>query len=174
MTKIYALLIAFFVLALVINSCDNNPVNATAEKIDIPTLSKTPGYTWYDDQFNIYQPNQDKIKEIVQKFNPAVDKFVLYVKPSCSCVGTQQQFPAFMKILISSNVPDSCYSVYAMNNAANLHPYMNVYKVNEVPSFFLMKNGIPVYSVSDTLTKLTGNTPDTFCKIRRFNFSIIK
>jgi hypothetical protein len=158
MTKIYFLLIAVLVSAIIINSCDNNPVQVTAEKIDIATLSKTPGYTWYDDQFKQYQPNQEKLNEIVQKFNPVADKFIIYVKPSCSCAGTLQQFPAFMKILISSNIPDSCYSVYAMSSASNIHPYLNMYKVNEIPSFFLIKNGTPVYSVSDTLTKLTSNS----------------
>jgi hypothetical protein len=146
-----------FAAAIIINSCDNSPVQVTAEKIDIATLSKTPGYTWYDDQFKQYQPKQEKLNEIIQKFKPSVDKFIIYVKPSCSCAGTLQQFPAFMKILISSNIPDSCYSVYAMNSASNIHPYSSMYKVNEIPSFFLLKNGAPVYSVSDTLTKLTVN-----------------
>jgi hypothetical protein len=158
MTKIFALLTAVFVSAIIINSCDNNPVKVTAEKIDIATLSKTPGYTWYEDQFKLYQPNQVQINEIVQKFNPAIDKFCIYVKPSCSCAGTLQQFPAFMKILVSANVPDSCYEIYSMSSSSNDHPYMSMYKVNEIPSFFLLKSASPVYSISDTLTFLKSNS----------------
>ncbi len=157
--KILIQLFALVILGLFV-SCESNPVASEADIMDIVVLSKTPGYQWYDIEVENYQPDSNIVNQIKDKFDPALDSFVLYVKPSCSCPGTQQQFPAIMKVFNSAGIPSTNYKIYSMSSEMTKHPFESIFKVNELPSFFLMRSSNAIYSISDTfyLRQTTGNS----------------
>ncbi len=131
-------------------SCESNPVAPQAELMDLNELAKTPGFQWFDLEIDKYQPEQSIIPQLQSKFNSSTDSLIIFVKPSCSCPGTQQYFPALIKTLREANIPLSNYKVYSMNSTNNRHPYENIFKVNQLPTFFLKNGDKAVYSISDT------------------------
>lgn len=141
-------------------SCESNPVASEAELMDLVELSKTPGFQWFDLEIDKYQPDSNLINQIKQEFKASTFNLVMYVKPSCSCPGTQQQFPALIKTLRESGISEANYKVYSMNSEAALHPYDSIFKVNELPTFILFKDNKPVYSIGDTfyIGQRTGKT----------------
>lgn len=141
-------------------SCESNPVASEAELMNLTELSKTPGFQWFDLEIDKYNPDTSSINLIKQEFNPAEYNIVMYVKPSCSCPGTQQQFPALIKTLRQAGISELSYKVYSMNSEAALHPYDSIFKVNELPTFILFKDNKPVYSIGDTfyIGQRTGKT----------------
>ncbi len=147
--KKYLLLILLFIVMSIIYSCSENPV-IDAEIMDAEELKNLPGFSWYEFELNSYVPFDTSITAIKSKFNPNTDKFLVYVKPSCACTGTYKQFPAFMKIMSEIGVPKENYKVYSMTSTFNNYPEMDMFKIIELPTFILMRNGAPVYSVADT------------------------
>lgn len=158
MKKISLLLVAVAFIAL--SACSENSVSPTdAELTTVSKLEATPGFGWLTDELNNYQPNQDYIDQIRNSFQPSTQKFLIFVKPSCSCVGTHQQFPAFVKTMMAAGIPDSCYQIYAMTALSSVHPYQNMINLKQIPSFILMNNQQAVYSVEDTITTRSGMVP---------------
>ncbi|HRP02566.1 MAG TPA: hypothetical protein PLE30_07965 [Candidatus Kapabacteria bacterium] len=148
MKKISAFILLCFIYLLI--SCESNPVNSNAELMDIAVLSKTPGYQWFDLEIEKYQPDANVITQLQSAFTNPNDSIIIFVKPSCSCPGTQQYFPALIKTLREANIPLANYKVYSMNSKTANHPYENIFKVNELPTFFLKNGNNAVYSISDT------------------------
>ena len=152
--------IIFLGFVYLLISCESNPVSSEAELMDLAVLSKTPGFQWFDLEIDKYQPDTALVNQIKTTYNPSVYSLVLYVKPSCSCPGTQQQFPAFIKTLREAGISETNYKVYSMNSEAAIHPFDSIFKVNELPTFILLKNNRPIYSIGDTfyIGQRTGKT----------------
>mgnify|MGYP007094533284 CR=1 FL=1 len=147
--KKYFFAVAVFCLMGLIYSCTENPV-INAEVMDADELKNLPGFSWYEFEINQYIPLDSSLQSIKTKFNPSTDNFLIYVKPSCACTGTYKQFPAFMKIINELNIPKANYKVYSMTSEFNEYPEKNLFKIVELPTFMLMRNGVPVYSIADT------------------------
>jgi hypothetical protein len=87
----------------------------------------------------------------------------MFVNPSCACVGTQQDFPATMKVLQSAGIKETQYGIFTMIGERDKHPYMDKYTVNKLPSLCLMVGSKFKYSVMDSLNyfNLINNTAYT-------------
>jgi len=144
------LLSIYLIILFLLISCESNPVSTTAELIDIVKLSKTPGYQWYDLEVQNYNPDINIVNEVKNVYNSSKHKFVIMVKPSCSCPGTQKQFPAIMKTFNLAGITQSNYLIYSVSSERTKHPYEKHFKINELPSIILMQDSLPVYSIADT------------------------
>ncbi len=136
--------------------CEDTSTQHTAKLMDIGNLIKSPGYSWFDIEYKAYTPNPVMINEIKSSFDPQIHKFYVFLKPACSCPGTHKLFPAFIKSADLVGIPGASMEIYSMRSNRDNYPYSNVFKLNELPAFIVLKNGVPIYSITDSiLTKTT-------------------
>lgn len=136
-------------------SCEDSPNQYTAQKMQIDNLVKTPGYSWFDVEYNAYEPSQQIVDEIKNNFDQQKHKFLVFLKPACSCPGTHKLFPAFVKSMRMSDIPDASIEYYSMRSNRDAYPYSELFTLNELPAFIVLKDGIPIYSVTDTILTRT-------------------
>ena len=144
------------VLSLVISmffiSCQDETIEPEAKIITENELRSQPGYAWFDIEVGNYTPDASKTNQIKTLFDKNKDTILIFVKPSCSCTGTQKQFPQLIKVLKESGVPSTNYKIYSMSASNIKHEYNKLLVLNDLPGFFLVKNSVPVYSMNDTIT----------------------
>ncbi|GAB1370487.1 hypothetical protein MASR1M45_05480 [Candidatus Kapaibacterium sp.] len=148
------------VVSVIIASCSDTGNNVTAEKMTIQQLAVTPGYTWFNFEFNQYTPDSFAITEIKKEYNADAHSFVIFAKPSCSCPGKHKQTPEFVKTLDLSQIPMDKCQIYSMASVSNNHPFKGAIEIKELPTIVVLKNGVPVFSVTDTLNSLNDNNPN--------------
>jgi hypothetical protein len=150
----------FFVFCLFVlffTSCDTTNTEKDATLLTIEQLRFTPGYEWYDLEYQSYTPNPVTIAQIKNVLMTKDFNYYIYVNPSCACTGTQKQFPSIMKVLIESGVSQNKFEIYSMLKTSYNHPYKNRLRINDLPAFFVVKDSIPLISVIDTLAIRKGN-----------------
>ncbi len=128
-----------------------------AERITINDLNsnKVNGFEWFKIEYDDYTIHQDFLQNIKNKYDPNIYKFIIFASPSCSCGKEYRKFPQFVKILDSSKVAESNYEIYSVGDIDFSQPYEEVFTLKALPTFIIMKEGIPVYSVNDTILKYT-------------------
>lgn len=156
--KNYKLLL-FILISVFLSSCDTTNTERDASLLTIEKLRFTPGYEWYDVEFQSYTPNPNTIAQIKNILKNKDFNYYIYVNPSCACTGTQKQFPSIMKVLTESGVPENKFEIYSMLKTTNNQPHKNKLKVNELPAFFIVKDSIPIKSVLDTLAIRKATNP---------------
>lgn len=149
MKKFFLPLLLLSIFAFI--SCDNTPEEPVAFELNAADIPQTPGFGWFYAVYDTTQVDTNLVSQIKDNFDPAVHRFYLYIKPSCSCPGTHVLFPKYYKILKFAGVPDSSMEIYSMSSDKSRHKYEQYLIVNAVPSFYVVKNGTPIYSVLDTL-----------------------
>lgn len=150
----FKFLYIFFVsicFSLFISACVPTSTERDAALLTIDKLRFTPGYEWYDIEFQKYNPNPFVISQIRTILQNKDFNYYIFVNPSCACTGTQKQFPAIMKILSESSIPENKLEIYSMIKTSNNHPHRSKLKINELPSFFIARDSINMSSVLDTL-----------------------
>lgn len=145
------LIFLFSLLILVFISCDDNPANTDAELTTIDAIASRPGFSWFYEEMDKYVPDPSIISQIESSFDSDIHDIYMFVKPSCTCPGNHNYFPKLMKVLEEAGINDSDYLIYAMTDVANNHPYEEYLKLNEIPEFVVFKNGLPIYSIMDTV-----------------------
>ncbi len=110
---------------------------STAERLTLQQLQTTPGFAWFSAEFQAYQPDTLLVAEIRQLYRPGFHRFYIYVKPTCSCVGTQKLFPHFVRVLVECGVEAGDYEIYAMHDVGDRHPYGHRWRLQRLPSFFV-------------------------------------
>lgn len=139
-----------FVLAVFV-SCSDNSTIPNAMNYEFDELSTMPGYGWFNDEYNGYLVDSSKLQGILENFNPAIHKILFFSRPSCSCPGSHRMFPAVFKILQHAGVPVENMEFYSFSSVGAKHPYDSLMTVSILPSFYVLKSGVPVYSIMDTL-----------------------
>lgn len=158
--KINYKLFLYILISVFLSSCDTTNTERDATLLTIEKLRFTPGYEWYDVEFQKYTPNQATISQIKTILSNKDFNYYIFVNPSCACTGTQKQFPSIMKVLIEAGVTENKLEIYSMLKTTNNHPYKNKLKINELPSFFIVKDSIPISSVLDTLAIRKATNPN--------------
>jgi hypothetical protein len=143
-------LILILLSCLVLFSCKEDEVNE-GYLINMVDFKKDPTYFWYQQKFDEYKPDTTYTLQAKQIYSSSRDKFVIFVKPSCSCTGTQTEFPNFMKMLNSIGVNEQDIEVYRMSSHTDKHPLDKKLTLTDLPRFFLMRNGEVIYSISDSV-----------------------
>lgn len=149
-----SLYIVALVSLFVISACENAPVANDGKLVTIDGLKKEPGFAWFDNEVAAYSPDSNTVKLIKTGFNKSSDKFYLFVKPSCGCVGTTKRFPNFYRVIKEAGIADSNLIIYAMSEPKDNCPLLSTLNysivLTELPSFYRVKNGVPNYSIMDT------------------------
>jgi hypothetical protein len=161
--KIYRVLLAFIsVAAIGFNGCSTAPEDTDAQQITVSELSTSIGYSWFRTEANLYKDSVDMntVKKIADAFNVNKQKMYVFVRPTCSCNGTQHVFPRTLEVLNLAGVPDSMIIVYSMSTSATKHPMMNKFSIGGLPSFFITKGESTVYVMQTLNEKLYANSPN--------------
>jgi len=138
-------------------ACSDNATSVNAEKMTLQEFVKMPGFTWFNYEFNNYQPDDFIVKEIQKKYNSSEHSFVIFAKPSCSCPGKHIQTSEFYKTLEKAQIPFDKCELFSVTSINNEHPYKSTISLHELPTIIILKNGNPIFSVSDTLN-ITNST----------------
>lgn len=144
----------FFVLiylGIALNSCNDNTAEPDAIPMTIEELAATPGYLWIYDVLSGYKGDSLLVPQISQKLDTTRDKFLIFARASCSCASEKKEFAYLVKILRDLNFPTSKYEIYAMSSKSNHHPYESLFTLKEIPAIIYLRNGVPYYSIMDTL-----------------------
>ena len=160
--KIYGviglILIILFAMSLILTSCDDSTdVDTSTHQYKRAEISNQPGFLWVDAKAGTYQPNQDTINLLKSAFNSKEQKIVFYAKQACSCDPSQYPFPHSLKIMDLMGLTDSNCEIYSIYSTKSDNPYkISGLIINAIPSIFIYKNNVPVYSVVDSVTASVG------------------
>ncbi len=148
-------LIYLFALVLVmsLNSCvDNTPADATkVSKADL-MASKITGFQWFNDVYKDYEEKTIFFDAMAENISNE-HSFILFGKPSCSCdKNSAESYAKIVKILDSLGA-EGRYKLFVANSYKADHPYKGQCNINSLPAYFILKNGVAVYSVYDSLKK---------------------
>ncbi|MDW8075682.1 MAG: hypothetical protein RMK00_07905 [Bacteroidota bacterium] len=117
--------------------CSETPVEYVAEEFTVYGIARQPGYAWFMQEKDTYQPDAAKVAQIQAKVGE-ISRCYLFVNPSCTCNGTQKHFPHFVRCMEVAGFPLDSITILSMRNASTKHPYMNRFQVNRLPTFFLV------------------------------------
>lgn len=144
--------IAVVACAVLLGACaQSTQPESTAERLTLEQLRTTPGFAWFEAEFQAYRPDTALVAQIRSAYVPGEHHFYLYVKPTCSCVGTQKLFPHFLRVLSEVGVRTEDYEIYAMHGAEDRHPHQSWLHVERLPSFFITRGGEIRGSISGEL-----------------------
>lgn len=141
----------FFVAALAYQCTENVSGDENAILSTEKSIVTIPGYEWYNSIKDLYHPDTTTIKLIKQEFDPQRHRFIVFSKPACSCDEKQRLFAHGMKVLDTAGVDSSHFELFSVKSNKTNHPYMNLFTLNFVPSMILLVDGIPVYSIIDSV-----------------------
>ncbi len=143
---------SFFLLFFAI-SCNDNSVQTNAVEMSLDSLSELLGYDWIGSVMASYTPDTTIFNEIKPLLDSNSQYFLFFVKSCGPCASASQQFVEIIKILQMCNFPNDRYEILVMNSISNSHPYQNIIHIYSLPTIMLLKNNVPIYSLSDTLAK---------------------
>jgi len=146
MKKILLIILLF---GVILSSCQESELKDEAYLIERSELETQAGFDWFRYNYDEYEVNQLAIDNIKSEFNNSY-KFLVFVKPTCNCKGTQIDFPSLIKTFELAGIPVDNYEIWATAKEDYKHPYTDKISLNDLPSCYILKDGIPVYSVLDT------------------------
>jgi len=150
------LLLLFSIISLLLISCEESKLKEEAYIIERNELETSVGFDWFRQNYNDYQPIQT-VTEMISASYSGNEKFVIFVKPTCSCKGTQLDFPSLVKTFDQSNLAVEKYEIWACAKEDYEHPYMSQLEIMDLPACYLFRDGVPVYSVLDTFNLRSNN-----------------
>lgn len=101
-------------------------------------LQNSPEFNWYGSNQNIYEPPATAVNAM----EAAKDSFQFILFGGTWCEDTQFVLPRFFKLQERSGFPDKNISFFAVNRAKQtLGNVSNVFKIVNVPTIIVMKNG---------------------------------
>jgi hypothetical protein len=131
--------------------CEEETVEPDAIPMTIEEVADTPGYLWVWDVLTTYKGDTVLKPQIGQLLDTNRDKFLVFTRAACSCPTEKREFAYIVKILRDLKYPESKYELFAMTARSNNHPYMNMFTLNDLPAIIYMRNGVPYYSLLDTM-----------------------
>jgi hypothetical protein len=141
-----------------LTSCSTDEPEYVAQRLSLNELNTAAGYVWFPTETSAYNPNPTMVADVSAAFS-GVHKMYIYVRPSCSCKGTQKLFPQVMKTLLAANVPMDRVEVYSVRGTTDKHPYMDRIQLTTTPSFFIVRNDSLRAFIDDR--DYTGSNADT-------------
>ncbi len=150
----YMLLLTFAALSLGSFSCSensDNPEDKEAQLMSLSDIRNSTGYAWFDLEYNAYTPDTAVISNIKTAYSGTGQEFLIFVNPSCACVGTQKRFPAIVRVLTDAGISEDKFKIYSMLVYNAPHPYKSAFTMERLPTLMVMNNGAAKYSVLDSL-----------------------
>jgi len=145
------LLLAITSALVVLSACTTTePVDPVAEQLSMQQLTMSPGYSWFMAEMDSYSPRQTVLDEIATSMTANVNRRVcIFVKPSCSCRGTQRLFPQVVKALVAAKVDMNRVEIWSMRGSTDKHPYQSLITIGELPAIYVIENNAVRSFVSD-------------------------
>ncbi len=154
------LLLIIIALSLGFVSCDDSSTDAEAFLTDYDKMLSQPGFQWIPLRKDQYEPKPEFVDSVKKYFDANIFDFYMFAKPSCTCEGSHNQIAYLFDIFDEAEISyDNC-SVYAMNSINNTHPFEEILVINELPAFYVLRNGEVYYSIRDTLNKRLDNSKE--------------
>jgi len=143
-------LLALLVTVLVLSACSSTePDSAQAQQLSMQELTEAPGYAWFPAEMQSYTPRDVYVQQVSANFN-ADQKVCVFVRPSCSCTGTQKLFPQIIKTLTASGVDMSKVEIWSMRSESDRHPYMSNVTITDLPTIWVLSKGNPMHEIIET------------------------
>ncbi len=143
------LLTAMFLLWGVWRCTETVAPEYEAEEMSLAQLRNTPGYSWFDLEMELYQPDTALVQAIAQAYVPGEHHFTFFVKPECQCQGTTKLFPHVVRILLDAAIPDTAMTIYSMRSIRDKYPHPDVFQLKRLPTIFCTRNGSVVGEISE-------------------------
>lgn len=145
------ILLAALALVAVLGSCTTTTEPSTeAQRLSMVDLTQTPGFTWFVAEMDGYMPDTAQVSRVRAAMIAAPEKKVyIFVRPTCSCRGTQRMFPQVMKTLVASGVDMGRVEVWSMKNTTDAHPYSSLFTITQLPAFYVVANNAVTASMND-------------------------
>lgn len=136
------LLLALASMVVVLSACTTTePTEPVAEQLSMQQLTMSPGYSWFMAEMDSYLPKQSVLDDISTSMTANVNRRVcIFVKPSCSCRGTQRLFPQVVKALTAAKVDMSRVEIWSMRGTTDKHPYQSIITIGELPAIYVLEN----------------------------------
>ena len=144
------LLISIVGLGIFISCNDTTTPVSDAVLMEKSEISKTIGYTWFNDLWNYYEPN-DSVKNLISTaFDSTKHKFIVFLEPDCECKELVREPVYVIKILDEANISSKNYEIYATGSITSNHPYKSLFTISSLPFVALITSDAKVYSVLDS------------------------
>ena len=134
------ILAALLSIALIATACETTGTGGAAQQLTLAELNSVPGYAWFPAEMTTFTPSAEMIDLINTRFDENEHKIYVFVKPSCSCRGTQKLFPQVMKTITESNIPMENVEIWSMRSTTDEHPHMAQMTVTDLPVVFVLRN----------------------------------
>jgi|GEM_PF-2315620 len=134
------LLLAFM---LFVSSCqEEGEVQTEATIIELSDLKSQIGYAAFDLEYNEYESDTVLVEAIKNAYVEDEMDFLMFIKPTCKCLGNTEKVPVLYRILNDAGISDDKITLYSMRVAELKHPYEANINIVDLPSFYLVKNEI--------------------------------
>lgn len=145
------LLLALASVAIVVSACTTTePTDPVAEQLTMQQLTMSPGYSWFMAEMDSYLPKQTVLDDISTSMTTNTNRRVcIFVKPSCSCRGTQRLFPQVVKALTAAKVDMNRVEIWSMRGNTDKHPYQSIISIGELPAIYVLENNVVRSMISD-------------------------
>ncbi len=149
MTKGWFLALGGILIFSLIRCTETVAPEYEAQPMTLEQLRSTPGYSWFDLEMSLYEPDTQLVAAIAQAYQPGVHHFTFFVKPECQCKGTAQLSPRFVRILLAAAVPDTAMTIYSMRTPQDKHPDPDRFQIQKLPTIFCTRQGTVVGQISE-------------------------
>lgn len=139
-TTIRSLIMIIFGITMLASCTTNTEPSGSATLLPLSEISNNAGYSWFEAEKAIYQPDDSKIREISDSYKNKNQKIYFFVNPSCSCDGTKKHFPHAIRILKDAGIPDDKIVIYSMKSHTDNHPLMDRFQLRGLPTIFITVN----------------------------------
>lgn len=126
-------------VAALLSACSTQEPEYVAQLLTLDELNNSAGYAWFPTETGLYTPDASMVSTVETQFTPN-KKIYIYVRPSCSCKGTQKLFPQVMKTLIEANVDLSRVEIYSVRGTTDKHPYSDRITLTSLPAFYVFRD----------------------------------
>ena len=146
--KLFLALASVLVLATACTTTE--PTDPVAEQLTMQQLTMSPGYSWFMAEMDSYLPKQTVLDDISTSMTQNTNRRVcIFVKPSCSCRGTQRLFPQIVNALVAAKVDMNRVEIWSMRGTTDKHPYQSIITIGELPAIYVIENNAVRSMVSD-------------------------
>lgn len=145
------ILLACLAVILVATSCVTTVEPSTeAQLLTMQDLTQTPGFAWFPAQMDQYTPASVHVDRVRTSMQASPNKKVyIFVRPTCSCRGTQRMFPQIMKTLMAAGIESTRIEIWSMRATTDTHPYRSLFTIGQLPAFFVVDNNVVKASMGD-------------------------
>ncbi len=117
----------------------NIPKEMLVGKIMRSQLEETPYSTWFDVQYQDYQPNTEVLASISKKMYAEIDLVVIL---GTWCSDTQREVPRFYKIVDKLGFPENQIQLIGVDTTKRVKGVdLALYCLKSVPTFIVYRNG---------------------------------